>query len=110
MYAQQQRKVLQAENPDMPNSDVSRLLGETWRNLSDELKMPFLRREEAERNVYQVKMKAWKSDQKFIESLKTAKERKDERQDAESGAALNYGELGKYQYQFVVQTILLVLT
>lgn len=33
MYAQQQRKVLQAENPDMPNSDISRLLGETWRNM-----------------------------------------------------------------------------
>ena len=33
MYAQQQRKVLQAENPDMPNADISRLLGETWRNL-----------------------------------------------------------------------------
>ena len=31
MYAQQQRKVLQAQNPDMPNADISRLLGETWR-------------------------------------------------------------------------------
>lgn len=33
MYAQQQRKRLQADNPDMSNADVSRLLGETWRNL-----------------------------------------------------------------------------
>jgi len=33
MYAQRQRKILQAENPDMPNADISRLLGEAWRNL-----------------------------------------------------------------------------
>lgn len=32
MYAQKKRKLLQAENPDMPNADISRLLGESWRN------------------------------------------------------------------------------
>lgn len=102
MYAQQQRKVLQAENPDMPNADISRLLGETWRNLrcvlphqqghfyvelqansqsllsvfSDEEKLPHLQREQAERGVYRAKMDKWKNDQKHLNSLKTPYERK----------------------------------
>lgn len=102
MYAQQQRKVLQAENPDLPNADISRLLGETWRKLSDGEKLPFLMREEEERKVYRAKMNRWNNDQKLINSLKTASERRldnsdpdacedDDRQDAETVAALKYG-------------------
>ena len=103
MYAQRQRKILQAENPDMPNADISRLLGETWRNLrcvltrqhisifyvelqakshsfllafSEEEKLPHLQREQAEREVYRAKMDKWKNDQKHLNSLKTPYERK----------------------------------
>jgi len=61
--------------------------------------LPYLKREEAERNVYRVKMKSWKNDQKLINSLKTLSERKrdtdtsDEREDVESDNAKKYGEL-----------------
>lgn len=104
MYAQQQRKVLQAEFPDLPNADISKLLGETWRKLSDGEKLQFLMREQEERKVYRAKMSRWNNDQKLINSLKTASERRqqdneeayeyDERQDAEgveTVAALKYG-------------------
>ena len=65
MYAQQKRRPLQWENPDMPNADISRLLGEMWRNASPSEKRPHLEREEEERRVYKVKMDKWKNNQKF---------------------------------------------
>ncbi|KAL7429493.1 hypothetical protein ACHAXH_004085 [Discostella pseudostelligera] len=37
MYAQQKRRPLQTENPAMSNADISRLLGEMWRNASPSL-------------------------------------------------------------------------
>lgn len=65
MYAQQKRRPLQWENPDMPNADISRLLGEMWRNASPSEKRPHLEREEEERRVYKAKMDKWKNNQKF---------------------------------------------
>eukprot|EP00804_Cyclotella_cryptica_P018310 CCRYP_017654-RA/>CCRYP_017654-RA protein AED:0.36 eAED:0.36 QI:0/0/0/0.5/1/1/4/0/416 len=100
MYAQKKRKILQSENPDMPNADISRLLGESWRNASLEEKAPYLEREEAERKIYRVKMDSWKNDQKLMNSLKTPNERKrnldkvndpDQREDTESGFGQKYG-------------------
>lgn len=40
-YSKNRRKVLKAEYADMDNTDVSRLLGEMWRNASEEQKRPF---------------------------------------------------------------------
>ena len=51
MYAQQKRKPIQRENPDMPNADISRLLGKIWKGTSMAEKIPFLEREEAERRM-----------------------------------------------------------
>ena len=70
MFAQQRRRPLQKENPDMSNADISRLLGEVWRNASVVEKRPFLEREEVERKIYKAKMEAWKNDQKLQKSLK----------------------------------------
>jgi hypothetical protein len=69
MYAQNKRRQLQRENPDIPNADISRLLGEAWRSASLEEKAPFLHREEIERNVYKAKMERWKCDQKYMKSI-----------------------------------------
>jgi len=70
MFAQQRRRPLQKDNPDMSNADISRLLGEVWRNASVVEKRPFLEREEVERKIYKAKMEAWKNDQKLQKSLK----------------------------------------
>jgi len=69
MYAQQKRRPLQRENPDMPNADISRLLGELWRNTSLADKRPFLEREEFERKIYKAKVEAWKNNEKLATSL-----------------------------------------
>jgi len=71
MYAQQKRRQLQRENPDVPNSDISRLLGELWRGTGAAEKRPFLEREEAERRMYKAKMEKWKNDQKLEKSMKS---------------------------------------
>lgn len=88
MYAQQKRRPLQQQNPDMPNADISRLLGELWRNASIAEKRPFLEREEVERKVYKAKMAAWKNDQKWVKATTTTSYAKraarDDRQDESS--------------------------
>eukprot|EP00578_Thalassiosira_sp_NH16_P005534 CAMPEP_0181134738 /NCGR_PEP_ID=MMETSP1071-20121207/32250_1 /TAXON_ID=35127 /ORGANISM="Thalassiosira sp., Strain NH16" /LENGTH=401 /DNA_ID=CAMNT_0023221281 /DNA_START=131 /DNA_END=1337 /DNA_ORIENTATION=- len=89
MYAQQRRRPLQLENPNMPNADISRLLGELWRNTSKVEKRPFLEREEVERRIYKAKMEGWKNNQKLEKSMKTRSSKKkldqrDQRQDVAS--------------------------
>ncbi len=69
MYAQNKRRQLQSENPDIPNSDISRLLGEHWRRASPEEKAPFLERELIERKHYKAKMERYKCDQKYLRAM-----------------------------------------
>merc|ERR1719253_1008682 len=71
MFAQQKRRPLQRENPDMLNADISRLLGELWRNISLAEKRPFLEREKLERKIYKAKVEAFKNDEKLANSFKS---------------------------------------
>lgn len=61
----------------MSNADISRLLGEVWRNASVEEKRPFLEREEMERKIYKAKMEAWKNDEKYRKSMAKSTARMD---------------------------------
>ncbi|EJK52170.1 hypothetical protein THAOC_28594 [Thalassiosira oceanica] len=70
MYAQRQRKIVQGDNPDLSNADVSRLLGEHWRNAKIEQKRPFLEREKAERKIYKAKTEAFKNNLKYFKANK----------------------------------------
>lgn len=69
MWAQLKRRQLQAENPDIPNADISRMLGEKWRSASLDDKAPFLEREQNERRIYKAKMERFRCDQKLAKSL-----------------------------------------
>ena len=62
MFAQDWRKNVKEENPDMTNADVSRLLGEKWRSMDDEARTPYREREEQERRLYTAKISSFKSD------------------------------------------------
>lgn len=103
MYAQQKRRELQRENPDVPNSDISRLLGELWRGAGMADKRPFLEREEVERKMYKVKMEKWRNNQKLERSMKSPSSKgscgriPDRRQDVPSYAREDihprYGEI-----------------
>ena len=70
-YSQQRRKAAKAENPDMSNTDISRLLGEMWRNTDPEERRPFQEVEEKERAVYKAEIAKWRADQARIERERT---------------------------------------
>lgn len=40
-YSMSRRSTVKNENPDMNNTDISRLLGEMWRNASEDEKKPY---------------------------------------------------------------------
>lgn len=61
-YSQQMRPVVKEENPYMSNTDVSRLLGEMWRNASPKDKAPYREQEEQERALYKEQIKKFKDD------------------------------------------------
>lgn len=44
-YSLTRRKAVKADNPDMNNTDISRLLGEMWRNAPEEEKKPYVENE-----------------------------------------------------------------
>ena len=54
----------------MPNADISRLLGEMWRNASPSVKQPHMEREEVERKLYKAKVEKWKNDNKLEKAMK----------------------------------------
>ena len=46
----------------MKNTEISRQLGEMWRNLSDEERRPFVEKEKSERDKYKVAMAEWRKE------------------------------------------------
>ena len=85
-FSQGKRSVLKQQNPNMKNTEVSRLLGEMWRNASEEEKRPHVEKEKAEREKYKVAIAEWRKDFE-------AKQEKKRQLEAEQMAAIN-----KYQY------------
>ena len=62
-FSKTRRKTVKEENPDVSNTDVSRLLGEIWRNATDEEKAPYVEAEIIERKKYKETMKKWREEQ-----------------------------------------------
>ena len=67
-YSQTRRSVVKTENPDMSNTDVSRLLGEMWRNASPKERAPYVEQEERERAVYKKAIASWRSEQAKLDA------------------------------------------
>jgi membrane protein involved in colicin uptake len=62
-YSQQRRKYVKEQNPDMANTDISRLLGEMWRNASPRERAPYVEEEERERAIYKKDIAKFRADQ-----------------------------------------------
>eukprot|EP00980_Cylindrotheca_fusiformis_P003133 scaffold721_cov131-Cylindrotheca_fusiformis.AAC.23 len=62
-YSQTRRAKVKEDNPDMSNTDVSRLLGEMWRNASSRERSPYVEQEERERAIYKENIRKWRDDQ-----------------------------------------------
>jgi HMG (high mobility group) box len=67
-YSQKRRSVVKKDNPDMSNTDVSRLLGEMWRNASRKEREPYVLEEEKERAIYKEEIKNWRDEQAKLDA------------------------------------------
>jgi hypothetical protein len=76
MYSQTRRKVVKKDNPDMSNTDVSRLLGEMWRNGSVADLAPYVDVEKRERADYKERIKTWKDKQARLDAASRTSHRK----------------------------------
>jgi high mobility group protein B1 len=72
-FSQGRRRTIKESNPDMKNTEVSRLLGEMWRNAPEEDRRPHIEKEKKEREKYKVAIADWRKD---FEAKKEEEQRK----------------------------------
>jgi HMG (high mobility group) box len=94
-FSQGKRTEIKKERPEIKNTEVSRVLGEMWRSLSDEERAPYVERERNEREVYKVAIAEWRE---HSESMKRLGEEKDREMGMESD--IHVDPLGN---QFAIQ-------
>jgi hypothetical protein len=61
-FSQGRRRTIKGENPTMKNTEISRLLGEMWRNAPEEDRKPHIDQEKAEREKYKVAIADWRKE------------------------------------------------
>ena len=59
-YCQTQRKILKEQNPALKNTEISKLLGEEWKNAPQYIRQPHIDREHSEREIYKVEIANWR--------------------------------------------------
>lgn len=69
LYSVQKRKEIKKKNPGLKTTDISCMLGKLWRGTTEEIKRPFVKREEIERKIYKEKMDAWKREKEVKDKL-----------------------------------------
>jgi hypothetical protein len=68
-FSRTRRETDKEENPDVSNTDISRLLGEMWCNASEAEKSPYVEAEIKERNKWKEVMQKWKDDQAQLNAV-----------------------------------------
>jgi hypothetical protein len=61
-FSQTRRSIVKMQNPDMSNTDVSRLLGEMWHNAPASERNPYIEEEIEERKIYKADIAKWKAE------------------------------------------------
>jgi len=61
-FSQDKRRMIKGENPGMRNTEISRVLGEMWKEASDEMKSPHVEREARERAKYKLDIARWRKE------------------------------------------------
>lgn len=61
-FSQGRRQSIKKQNPDIQNTEVSKMLGDLWRNATSKEKEPFILKEKEERDKYKVAIDAWHRD------------------------------------------------
>jgi len=67
LFAQGKRQELKKQNPDMKNTDISRMLGWLWRDTPIEEKRHHIERELEERKQYKNSIAEWKTQQETMQ-------------------------------------------
>jgi HMG (high mobility group) box len=62
-YSQKRRQEVKEANPEMNNTDISRLLGEMWRAAEASEKEPYVESEKVERAMYNAAIATWREEQ-----------------------------------------------
>ena len=96
-YSIGKRRDIKEKNPDMKNTQISRVLGEMWRSLTDEEREPFVTKERVEREKYKIAIAEWRKN--------TEKRQAEERKAQAEQAAANMHEQQAYQQQFAGQAV-----
>ena len=74
-FSQGKRTEIKNERPDIKNTEVSRVLGEMWRNLSDDERAPYVDRERNQREIYKVAISEWREQNESMKQLGDEKDR-----------------------------------
>lgn len=61
-YSQVKRSSIKEKYKGMKNTEISRVLGQMWKNASQEERAPFISREKEERDKYKIKMAKWRQE------------------------------------------------
>jgi hypothetical protein len=66
LYSKKKRQEIKKENPHLKTTEISRMLGQLWKKLPEEDKLPFQKKEALERIQYKKKMDIWKQEQEAL--------------------------------------------
>ena len=67
-YSQKRRQEVKEKNPEMNNTDISRLLGELWRAADTAEKEPYVESEKVERALYNEAIATWREEQAHLDT------------------------------------------
>jgi len=87
-FSQDKRRIIKGENPGMRNTEISRILGEMWKNASDEEKSPHIEREAKERAKYKINIAKWRKEDSI--QKEEAKKEQVEQAKLDAQSQLNY--------------------
>jgi len=87
-FSQERRRIIKDKNPGMRNTEVSRVLGDMWRNAPEEERNPHIEREAREREKYKVAIAKWREEH---EAKMEAQKKAQEEQRLQAGNQSMYG-------------------
>jgi hypothetical protein len=61
-FSRDKRREIKENNPELKNTEISKILGEMWRNASDEEKRPHVEHERDEREKYKIAIAEWREE------------------------------------------------
>jgi len=73
-FSQGRRSQIKAKNPELKNTEVSKMLGDLWRNCPDDDRRPYVEKEKIEREKYKIAMAKWKVEFKKLEEEEKERE------------------------------------